>query len=171
MSGKMKFGKVTTLLQCHPNSILAWNKLNPIRPGIFSRSPGPRGGMPKIKVNINRLKWNFVWVIVAVKGSLMQNLRVILSSRFGDMTSQNICQKKGTSHQIRLFNFKKNEFLCPESFFSTQNWPPPPPMSISAIKSRGKFFHFQNFWTSRWEYSSSNPPDWSILLKFGQNVS
>ena len=31
------------------------------------------------------------------------------------------------------FNFKRSEFLCPESFFSTQNWPPPPPMSISAI--------------------------------------
>ena len=31
--------------------------LNPIRPGLFSRSPGPRGGSeaqtPKIKVNIN----------------------------------------------------------------------------------------------------------------------
>ena len=22
------------------------------------------------------------------------------------------------------FNFLKNEFLCPESFFSIQNWPP-----------------------------------------------
>ena len=34
--------------------------LNPIRPGLFSRSPGPRGGaearMPKIKVDINQLK-------------------------------------------------------------------------------------------------------------------
>ena len=33
---------------------------NPIRPGLFSRSPGPGGGseaqMPKIKVNINQLK-------------------------------------------------------------------------------------------------------------------
>ena len=34
--------------------------LNPIRPGLFSRSPGPGGGseaqMPKIEVNINQLK-------------------------------------------------------------------------------------------------------------------
>ena len=34
--------------------------LNPIRPGLFSRSPGPGGGsearMAKIKVNINLLK-------------------------------------------------------------------------------------------------------------------
>ena len=49
------------------------------------------------------------------------------SSRFGDMTSQNFPQKKGTSHQIRLFtpgkwvSLLKNEFLCPESFFSSQN--------------------------------------------------
>ena len=35
------------------------NLLNPIRPGLFSRSPGPGGSeaqMPKIKVNINQLK-------------------------------------------------------------------------------------------------------------------
>ena len=39
------------------------NSINPIRPGLFSRSPGPiEGGggseaqMPKIKVNINRFK-------------------------------------------------------------------------------------------------------------------
>ena len=49
------------------------------------------------------------------------------SFSFRDMTSQIFPQKKGTSHPIRLFtpgngfNFKKNEFLCPESFFSTQN--------------------------------------------------
>ena len=49
------------------------------------------------------------------------------SSSFGDMTSQNFPRKKGMSHEIRLFtpengfNLKKNEFLCPESFFSTQN--------------------------------------------------
>ena len=49
------------------------------------------------------------------------------SSSAGDMTSQNFHQKKGTSPQIRLFttesvfNLKKNEFLSPDSFFSTQN--------------------------------------------------
>ena len=42
------------------------------------------------------------------------------SSSFGDMRSQNFPQKKRTSHQIG-FNFSKNEFLCPKSFFSTQN--------------------------------------------------
>ena len=55
--------------------------VNPIRPGLFSRSPGPRGGsearMPKIKVNINRLELNFAWVIIPIKAFLMQNLRLI----------------------------------------------------------------------------------------------
>ena len=40
------------------------------------------------------------------------------------------------------FNFKKNEFLCPESFFSTQNLPP---MSISAIFKHRKNFSFSKF--------------------------
>ena len=48
-------------------------------------------------------------------------------SIFGDMTSQNFPLKKGTSHRIRIFTPRtnvfhfKNEFSCPESFFSTQN--------------------------------------------------
>ena len=36
-----------------------WKTFNPIRPGLFSRSPGPGGSvarMAKIKVNINLLK-------------------------------------------------------------------------------------------------------------------
>ena len=37
---------------------LLYQEINPIRPGLFSRSPGPgeggvRGDMPKIKVTIN----------------------------------------------------------------------------------------------------------------------
>ena len=48
-------------------------------------------------------------------------------SIFGDKTSQNFSLMKGTSHQIRLFTpgkwvqLLKSEFLCPESFSSTQN--------------------------------------------------
>ena len=60
---------------------ITFNELNPIRPGLFSRSPGPRGGsearMPKIKVNINWLNLNFAWVIISIKAFLMQNLRLI----------------------------------------------------------------------------------------------
>ena len=61
-------------------------QLNPIRPGLFSLSPGPEEGeggggseaqMPKIKVNINQLKWNFAWVIIPIRAFLMQTVRLI----------------------------------------------------------------------------------------------
>ena len=45
-------------------------------------------------------------------------------SIFGDMTSQNFSLKKGTHHRISAIYPRKMEnieFLCPESFFSTQN--------------------------------------------------
>ena len=58
------------------------NRVNPIMPGLFSRSPGLRGGleaqMPKINVNINQLKWNLTWVnIMAIKAFLIQNLSLV----------------------------------------------------------------------------------------------
>ena len=37
---------------------------------------------------------------------------------------------------------KKNEFLCPESFFSTENWPP---KSISAIFKESTIISFSKF--------------------------
>ena len=49
------------------------------------------------------------------------------SSSFGSMTSQNFPRemeqviKFGYLPPENGFNFKKNEFLCPESFFSSQN--------------------------------------------------
>ena len=45
----------------------------------------------------------------------------------GDMTLQSFPLKRGTSHKIRIltqengFNSEKKEFLCPGSFFLTQN--------------------------------------------------
>ena len=33
--------------------------------------------MPIITVNINRLKWNFAWIIISTKAFLVQNLRLI----------------------------------------------------------------------------------------------
>ena len=53
---------------------------NLIRPGLSSRLPGPSGSetqTPKIKVNINRLKWKFAWVIISIKVFLMQDLSLI----------------------------------------------------------------------------------------------
>ena len=67
------------------------------------------------------------------------------SSSFGDMTSQNFPQKKGTSHQIQLlspenwFNFFKKWVLRPELFFSIHNWPL---MPISAIFKQRKILSF-----------------------------
>ena len=138
-----------------------------------SRGGGSEAQMPKIKVNINWLKLNFAWVIISIKAFLMQNLRLIAL-----LVLEIWCHKiflKRRERVIRFdylppengFNFKKNEFLCPESFFSTQNWPP---CQFQQFSSRGKFFIFKIFGMSRWKKSSSNPPDWSILLKFGQNV-
>ena len=49
------------------------------------------------------------------------------SSCFGDITSQNFPETRERVIKFRYlspengFNFKKNELLCPESFFSTQN--------------------------------------------------
>ena len=55
-----------------------FEKFNPIRPGLFSRSPGLGEGasetwMPKI----NWLKWNLVWVITAIKAFVTQNLSLV----------------------------------------------------------------------------------------------
>ena len=51
-SQKMNTFRISFLVDCAIQI-----NFNPIRPDLFSRSPGPRGGsearMPKIKVNIN----------------------------------------------------------------------------------------------------------------------
>ena len=81
------------------------------------------------------------------------------------MTSQNFPLKKGTSHRIRIFTpgkwvkllFKK-WVLSPESFFSTQNWPPPP-CQFQQFSSRGKLFIFKIFETSQKE---KQQPPWLI---------
>ena len=121
-------------------ALLYWLSLsnksfNPIRPGLFSRSLGPGGGseaqMPKIEVNINQLKWNLAWVIMAIKAFLMQNLSLTallvleIWRHKISLGRRERVTKFGYLPPENGFNFKKNEFLCPESFFSTQNWPPP----------------------------------------------
>ena len=156
-------------------------KLNPIRPGRFSRSPGPRRGggggaearMPKIKVNINRLKWNFACVITTIKAFLMQNLRVIA------LLVLEIQRHKislGRREQVIKFGylpsktgltFKKWVFMSRTVLLD----PKLTHMSISAIFKQRKIFHFQNFWDVSMRKEQQQPPDWSIMLKFGQNMS
>ena len=106
---------------------------NPASPGLFSRSAGLGGSeaqMPKIKVNINRLKWNLAWVIMAIKAFLMQNLSPIARLVLEIWRHKNSLWRKEWFIKFDYlspengFNLKKNEFLCPESLFSTQNWSP-----------------------------------------------
>ena len=102
--------------------------INPIRPGLLSRSPGPGGGseaqMPKIKVKINQLKWNLAWIIMAIKAFLMQNLSLItllvleIWRHKISVGRREQVMKFGYLPPENGFNFKKM------SFFSTQNWPP-----------------------------------------------
>ena len=46
-----------------------------------------------------------------------------------------------------------------------------PHVHFSNSQAEENFFIFKICATSRWEKSSTNPLDWSILLKFGQNIS
>ena len=70
------------------------------------------------------------------------------SFSFGDMTSQKFSQKKETSHPIRLF--RKTGLTCRKTSFYVQNRSSrpkiDPPCQFQQFSSRGKFFHFQNFW-------------------------
>ena len=140
----IKFGQKSLLV--------AAQSVNPVRPGLFSHSPGlgglrgsdakNQGWHPPIEMKLCMSHYSHKTIPDA-------KFEAGGSSSFGDMTSQNFPLKK--KRVIRLgylppeneFNFKRNELLCPESFFSTQNWPP---MSISAIFKQRNIFHFQNFW-------------------------
>ena len=153
---------------------------NPIRRGLFSRSPGPGGGggsearMPKIKVKINWLKLNFAWVIISIKAFLMQNLRLIALLVL-EIWRHKIFLKR-RERVIRFdylslengFNFKKKRVFMSRIVLLD------PKLTLHVnfnnFQAEENFFIFKIFGTSRWRKSSSNSLDWSILLKFGQNV-
>ena len=80
--------------------------LNPIRPGLFSRLPGPGGGLrgPDAKnQGYQPIKMKFGMSHYGHKSIPDAKFESDSSSSFGDMTSQNFPRKKGTSHEIRLF--------------------------------------------------------------------
>ena len=84
--------------------------LNPVRPGFFSRSPGEGGGGglrgPDAK-NQGRhqpIEMKLCESHYTHKSIPDTKFEPGSSSSFGDVTSQNFPQKKGTSHQIPLFN-------------------------------------------------------------------
>ena len=65
------------------------------------------------------------------------------SFSFGDMTSQNFPQKKGTSHPIRLFTLGNGSNFKKTSFYVQNRSSRPkidPPMSISTIFKQRKIF-------------------------------
>ena len=74
------------------------------------------------------------------------------SSSLGDMTSQDFPQKKGTSHQIRIFtpqngfNFKRMGFYVQNRSSRPKN---NPPSQFQQFSSRGKLLIFKIFGMSR----------------------
>ena len=79
---------------------------NPIRPGLFSRSPGLgglRGPDAKNQGYHQPIKLKFGMSYYGHKSIPDAKFESDSSSSFGDMTSQNFPRKKGTSHENRLF--------------------------------------------------------------------
>ena len=84
---------------------------------------------------------------MTIKAFLMQNLRLVallvLEIKRDKMSLRRREQviKFGYLPPENGFNFKKNEFLCPESFFST--------LQFQQFSSRGNFSILKVFGTSR----------------------
>ena len=92
-------GLVSQVLCCDVS-----NKVYPMRPGLFSRSPGPdaknQGYHQPIEMKLCMSHY-YHKIIHDAK------FEAGGSSSFGDMTSQKFPRNKGTSHQIRLFTTGK----------------------------------------------------------------
>ena len=133
-------------------------------PGGGGEERGSEARMPKIKVNINWLKLNFVWVIISISTFLMQNLRLIallvleiwrhkifLKRRERVIWFDYLPPENG-------FNFKKTSFYV-QNRSSRPNIEPP--CQFQQFSSRGKFFHFQNFLDVSLTKEQQQPP-WLI---------
>ena len=129
----------------------------------FARSGGGGGSearMPKIKVNINRLKWNFAWVIMAMKAFLMQHLRLIALLVLEIWRHKIFLWRRERVIQFGYllpengFNFKKVTFYVQIRSFRPKI---DPQVNFSNFQAEENFFIFKIFGTSRWQKSSSNP--------------
>ena len=82
-------------------------RFNPIRPSLFSCSPGLGGGVrgpdAKNESEYQPIKMKFGMSHYGYKSIPDAKFESDSSSSFGDMTSQNFPRKKGMSHEIRLF--------------------------------------------------------------------
>ena len=145
--------------------------INPIRPSLFSRSPGPRGGgmggsearMPKIKLNINWLKWNSAWVIMSIRVFLMQNLRLITLLVLEIWRHKISLWRRERERVIKFGNLPpENGFNLNKKSFYVQNCSSRPKIDPSCqfqqFSSTGKFFHFQNFWDVSMRKEWQHPP-------------
>ena len=106
--------------------------------------------MPKIKVNINWLKWNLAWVVKTIKAFLMQNFGLVA-----------LPVLERWRHKISLERREwviKFGYLPQENGLNLKNWvfmsrivlldpklTPPPPMSISASRGKLEQPKFQEF--------------------------
>ena len=103
----------TTESQCFP--LLLWTEVQLVHTPVRTQAYGP--ALSQSDFSIQKSKYSI----------LDAKLESSSSSSFGDMTLPNFPWKKRTNHQVGVFTpWKKllrNEFLCPESFFLTQNWP------------------------------------------------
>ena len=85
--------------------------VNPSRPGLFSRSPGPIRGseawMPKIKVYQNMIESKFCMSHCSHKVMPDAKFETDSFCSFGGITSQNFPLQKGTSHRIHIFTPRK----------------------------------------------------------------
>ena len=125
-----------------------------------ARRGGSEARMPKIKVNMNWLKLNFTWVITSIKAFLMQNLRLIALLVL-EIWRHKIFLKR--RERVIRFNYlpPENGFNFKKTSFYVQNRSSrpkiDPPCQFQQFSSRGQFFIFKIFGTSRWQKSSSNP--------------
>ena len=120
----------------------------------FARPENSRAWMPKIKVDINRLKWNFAWVIISIKIILDPNFEADSSSTFGRREQTNSAINPGKN----WFNFKKKWAFMSWIVIIDQKLT----LNVNFSNFQAKeFFHFQFFFS----------PFCLILLKFAQNMS
>ena len=149
-----------------------WFKLckafNPVRPG---EGGGSEARMLKIKVNINRLKWNCM-SHYSHKSIPDAKFEADSSSSFGDMTPQNFFRKKGMSHQIRLFSPRKMGLTLKKWVFMSRivllDPELTPHVNLKTFQTEEIFFIFKIFGTSHWEKSSNTPPPPPWLINFAK---
>ena len=117
---------------------------NPVRPGLFSRSPGPArgGGSSDAKNHSYHQPIEVKFCVSHYSHKSMPDAKFESGSfpSFGDLTTQNFPLKKGRNHQILI--------LPPEMSFMSRIVlvdPKLAPMSISAISKQRKFCSFSKF--------------------------